>query len=159
METLRLPYQGKYYPLELVADEQSIGVEIRFQCFHFSAHIHPRQPNKQKAIEVGLENFYRQKAIEKIIPRIYHWTAIMQLYPHEIEIKKQHKRWGSCTTKNKLIFNYDMIKLPLDCIDYILVHEIAHLREKSHLNKFWEIVALYLPNYKELKTKITEFEF
>lgn len=67
---------------------------------------------------------------------------------------KFDKRWGSCTSDNKISINVDAIKLPYSLIDYILVHELVHTKIKDHSKEFWAEVSKHLPNWKELDDKM-----
>lgn len=72
----------------------------------------------------------------------------------EISIKNQKSRWGSCSRKGNLNFNYKIVLLPLELAEYIIVHELCHLREFNHGPKFWALVAQRVPNYKEVRRRL-----
>ena len=71
--------------------------------------------------------------------------------PKEIKIRDHKIRWGSCTKEGALIFNWQIVMAPLSAIDYIVVHELVHLKEPLHSTKFWNKVEDLLPNYKRWK--------
>ena len=74
-----------------------------------------------------------------------------------ITIRNQKTRWGSCSKKGGLSFNYRIVLLPQRCADYIVVHELCHLGEFNHSRKFWELVALSFPDYLEIRKEIGKF--
>ena len=73
----------------------------------------------------------------------------------DLKIRKMKTRWGVCNTKNaKITLNYYLYKYDLECLDYVIVHELSHLLEPNHSKNFWEVVAKYYPNYKEIRKKL-----
>ena len=68
--------------------------------------------------------------------------------PRQVKIKEQKKRWGSCTYKGDLLFNWRAVIAPSPVIDYIIVHEMSHLVHKNHSSKFWKLVESILPDYR-----------
>ena len=77
---------------------------------------------------------------------------------NKICIKNQKTRWGSCSKKGNLNFNYRIINLPDSLLNYLVVHELCHLKEMNHGKKFWELVAKTAPNYRELKKNLLKFK-
>jgi predicted metal-dependent hydrolase len=67
----------------------------------------------------------------------------------EIQVRNQRTRWGSCSTTGTLGLNWRLMMAPPRIIDYVVIHELAHLRESNHSNAFWSIVAEYAPNYED----------
>lgn len=105
------------------------------------------------AVETGsikseLESFYRQKARTHLQERIQHYSERMVVEPRQLELRNQRTRWASCSPKQTLSFNWRLIMAPPDVIDYIVVHELAHLQEQYHTNRFWDIVSQYDPDYQ-----------
>lgn len=73
-----------------------------------------------------------------------------------VAIRNTKSRWGSCSKKGNLNFNYSIVFLPPLLADYLVVHELCHLGEFNHSQKFWDLVALALPNYKVLRKKLKQ---
>lgn len=73
---------------------------------------------------------------------------------NKISVKNQKSCWGSCSRKGNLNFNYKVADLPEDLRDYIIIHELCHIKELNHSKNFWKLVALVIPNYKDLKQKL-----
>jgi predicted metal-dependent hydrolase len=73
---------------------------------------------------------------------------------NRISVRNSRSRWGSCSAKKNLNFNYKIIFLPADLLDYIIVHELCHLGEMNHSKRFWNLVEKTIPNYKEARKKI-----
>lgn len=83
--------------------------------------------------------------------RVKEWSDKMNLQPNEIRVKLMKSRWGSCSSKGNLNFSLNLVLLPKEVVDYIIVHELAHLKELNHSNQFWEIVENYYPVCAESK--------
>lgn len=69
-------------------------------------------------------------------------------------IRNQKSRWGSCSTKGNLNFNYKLAIIPSHLADYVIVHELCHLGEFNHSQKFWDLVAKTMPGYKEMRNEL-----
>ena len=96
-------------------------------------------------------NWYKEKAYEKISERVQ-WYARKRGFTHnKISITDANIRWGSCSPKGNLNFSWRLIMAPLSVIDYVVVHELAHLEQKNHSKAFWNIVKMLLPEYEKSK--------
>ncbi len=95
-----------------------------------------------------IDHFYKKEAKMYIPEIVANWSETMNLSPKQLNFRKTKRQWGSCSSKNDLSFNTMMMKLPLDVIQYIIVHELAHIKHKHHQKSFWELVLKYLPQYK-----------
>lgn len=98
---------------------------------------------------------------QKIIPeKVSHYAEIMGLKPTGVKITSAQKRFGSCNGKNSLCFSYILMQYPESAIDYVVVHELAHIVHKNHSRDFYSLVESYLPDYKQrqklLKTPLKE---
>ena len=109
----------------------------------------------QSAEKIFLE-WYRQQALQKISERVRFYYAITNLKYHKIKISNAKKRWGSCSSQGNLNFSWRLIMAPLEVIDYVVVHELVHLEEKNHANRFWNKVEKILPDYKIQKKWLKE---
>lgn len=93
---------------------------------------------------------YKDKALQITIDRVNHFNKRFGYTFNKIIIKNQKTRWGSCSKKKNLNFNFKVILLPNDLRDYIIVHELCHLKEFNHSRRYWNLVQMMLPNYKKL---------
>lgn len=80
--------------------------------------------------------------------RVAYFAEQMQLSYGRITLKEQKTCWGSCSSKRNLNFNWKLLLMPPEIMDYVIVHELSHLREMNHSKKFWSIVEEVLPDYK-----------
>jgi len=151
----RLYYLGKSYYVELITERrQTIEVKFTHSRFIITA---PQKPS-QTALHQAVDIFYKEKAAAKIPPLVKKWSERMKLTPEHISFRKANKRWGSCSPTNRLSFNYHLMKLPTSLIEYVVVHELAHIHCKNHSPEFWSLVGKYMPEYREREEKIKGFE-
>lgn len=87
-------------------------------------------------------------AKEKIPGRVEYYADIMGLYPISVKITSAEKRFGSCSGKNSLCFSYRLMLYPPEAVDYVIVHELAHIKHKNHSKAFYKTIENYMPDYK-----------
>ncbi len=107
-----------------------------------------------KEIELGNElliKWYKKKSKEVIVPRVKHYAEDLELDYNKISITSAKKRWGSCNSKGNINFSYRLVMAPKQVIDYVIVHELMHLKEMNHSKKFWNLVESVIPDYKQRK--------
>lgn len=109
---------------------------------------------KQKQLErynISDDEKEQLKALAKqVIPeRVEYYSRLMNLYPTDVKITSAKKRFGSCNGKNSLCFSYFLMKYPAEAIDYVVVHELAHIKHHNHSKDFYSLIAQYLPDYKK----------
>jgi len=104
---------------------------------------------------------YKAEAYDLVSRRLKYFNQHYQFAYNKISIRNQSSRWGSCTSKKNLNFNYRIYFLPPDLADYIIVHELCHLKEMNHSARFWQLVAKVIPDFlakrRELKKKGVSF--
>ncbi len=100
-----------------------------------------------------------RKAAKELIPkRVDYYAQRMGVTYNRIFIREQKTRWGSCSSKGNLNFNWKLMLMPSEVLDYIVVHELAHRKEFNHSPKFWAVVEKELPDYKERKKVLKKIE-
>jgi predicted metal-dependent hydrolase len=105
----------------------------------------------------NIDTFYRHE-IEKILPqKVDEYSKKMNLFPTSISYRKNKRTWGSCNYKNGLNFNILLMKFPIEVMEYVIVHELAHIKHKNHSKDFWNLVAVYCSNYKEVEKLFKNF--
>jgi len=90
--------------------------------------------------------------------RVAHYKEIMGVSPAAVKINGAKTRWGSCSAKKSLNFSWRLIMADDAAIDYVVVHELAHMFEMNHSERFWAIVAGVLPDYKERRKRLKELQ-
>jgi len=96
----------------------------------------------------------KKKAYVLIMERISHFNQSGEFPVGKVFIRNQKTRWGSCSGKRNLSFNYKLLFLPENLRDYIIIHELCHLKEMNHSKNFWTLVSTRVPDYKALRRQI-----
>lgn len=96
----------------------------------------------------ALAKYLRRQANRRIRTQVERWTQMMGVEVGRISIRDQATRWGSCSTKGDVNFNWKLILMPPEISDYVVVHELAHTRHFNHSQEFWRLVESYLPEYQ-----------
>lgn len=135
-------FLGQYYKLEVVNNQEE---PLKFDNkFYLSSAVLPN------AREVFI-NWYKKVAYEKISERVSWHANRSGLKYTTVKITDAKTRWGSCGHKGGLNFSWRLIMAPLSVIDYVIIHELAHLKEKNHSKTFWNKVRILMPDYEKYK--------
>jgi predicted metal-dependent hydrolase len=108
------------------------------------------------SVKRALETLYRRKARETFEERAEYFAEQMGVEYEKIEVRNQRTKWGSCSTTGTLGLNWRLMMAPEEIVDYIVVHELAHLRESNHTDAFWSLVAKHDPDYEEYSRWLEE---
>lgn len=116
--------------------------------------IQQRKLNAEKyAIPDSEKAEYIKKAKQYLPERTKYWSEITGLIPAYVHITSAEKRYGSCNSKNGICFSFRVMAYPPEAIDYVIVHELAHIKHKNHSKDFYSLIEKYMPDYK-IKEKI-----
>lgn len=153
--TPELYLMGEVYPMVLTShSKKKCQLHFDGECFTLLYHRYD-----EAIFQKHVDNFYKTQAQKHLPSWVEKWAKEMSLFPASLRFRKTKRQWGSCSGKNVLCFNTMMMKLPQDVIQYIVVHELAHIKHKHHQKAFWQEVESYLPDYKiqvqELKNYTT----
>jgi predicted metal-dependent hydrolase len=131
-------FLGSSFDLELVRPQRpSLKFEGGFRLSNTA----------QKRGEQVFTRWYKDRAFEIITEGVAKFSEQYDFAPKQLKISSARTRWGSCSPNGTLNFTWRLVMAPLDVIDYVVVHELAHLRVKSHSRKFWKVVESILPGY------------
>jgi len=140
-----LYFLGKLYTIHLVThDKKKTSHTINDSSFIITYYEY-----NESIFQKHIDLFYKNEAKKYIPLLIEQWSIKMNLPYKKISFRKTKRQWGSCSSSNHLSFNTMMMKLPKNVIEYIIVHELAHIKYKHHQKDFWGLVANYIPDYKE----------
>lgn len=135
-------YLGKTYRIQVeqYKGRPSVhfdGEKVVIQCFD------------NKDADRLLNRWYTQQARAVIATSLLQYTEKMKVKYQDFVLKDQKTRWGSCSSLGNLYFNWRLIKAPKEVLDYVVVHELAHIKEMNHSDRFWRIVVEYSKDYKK----------
>jgi predicted metal-dependent hydrolase len=102
-------------------------------------------------IKGGMESWYRFMGAEHINTRLSYYQSLLDVSPSKVTIRNQKTRWGSCSSKGSLNFNWRLMMAPAEVVDYVIVHELCHLLHPNHSKNFWNQVSAILPDYRVRK--------
>jgi predicted metal-dependent hydrolase len=108
-------------------------------------------------IEQVVRNWYRREAEQLFAERVAHYARMLDVAPRAIKLSAAKTQWGSCTAQGSVRLNVQLIKLPQHLTDYVVVHELAHLREMNHSAAFWRVVESACPDYARLRKELKAF--
>lgn len=113
---------------------------------------------QEESITPEIRAEYIKKAKEYLPKATKYYADIMGLYPTSIRITDAKTRFGSCSPKNGICYSWRLMMYPKDAIDYVVVHELAHIRVKNHGRDFYALVEKFMPDYKERNKKLRRIE-
>lgn len=145
-EQTKLLYLGKEYPIK---NNKAVCFDGEFFYLPFDNF------DKSKRTLILL---YKELAKYIINERVKYYSNLMCVEPSSVKINSAMKRWGSCSGKNSLNFSFMLIMADIDAIDYVVVHELAHIIEHNHSIKFWNLVENTLPDYKARENSLKNLQ-
>ena len=144
---------GKRYLLEVLPTTGKHRIELSPKKMHLYVRKETNHTNKTAV----LEKFYRHELNREIERLLEIWQPKMSVQASGFGIKKMKTLWGSCNTvSGKIWLNLELAKKPLECLEYVMVHELVHLLERHHNARFMAYMDEYLPNWRQRKTLLNE---
>ncbi len=151
------PYLGQNYKLSLRYGEK-LAISMVENEILFKIPLSETVLNDQaRAIYFAqLQKTYKRTAQKLMTERVKLYQNRMQLFASSLRFGQQRSLWGSCSSRNKISLNYKLIVAPLDVIDYVVVHELAHIRHKNHSADFWSLVDKTIDHREKSKKWLRE---
>lgn len=147
-------YLGKRYLLKVIEHNSSHKVEIK----HDTIELYLKPGTNRDKRESIINEWYRERLKELIPSYIKKWEKAMNVKVDEWAIKKMKTKWGTCNNKEARIWlNLELAKKPIHCLEYIIVHEMVHLLERHHNERFVTYMNQFLPQWKQLKRELNKF--
>jgi predicted metal-dependent hydrolase len=135
-----LLYLGKVYPLRITkTDVKNIVFDQEFVL---------AEKNRSRARAL-FTKWYKEQASLVFLPKVQNFANSLGVPFKEMRLSRLHRKWGSCTKEGIINLNWRLVKAPSFVIDYVIVHELAHILLSGHSEEFWNVVAIQCPNYKK----------
>ncbi len=141
-------YLGRHYRLLLVNEQDE---PLKFRDGRFCLLRSVIEKGGRDAAQETFESFYRDKGFGRLLKRVAFFAGKVGVTPGKVTIKELGYRWASCQTNGDLNFHWKCLMAPLTVIDYIVVHELCHIRHRDHGDLFWNEVDKVMPDYRERK--------
>src|ERR671931_263127 len=145
-----LPYLGKNYPLKIVNHQKNKENNcelVNEEEFLVSLSINSRASKRR--IKALYEEWLMLKAHPIFQDKVKEYSTQLAVEPSQIIIKNLKSRWGSATKGNVINLNVNLLKASEDVIDYVVLHELCHLKIKEHSHRFWDLMHRFMPNYQD----------
>lgn len=145
-------YLGRQYRLKII---RGAARSVRLVGGYFVVSI--SQPADRAAIQRLMEDWYRERAKDLLAARVARAlssTTWLEVETPPIAIRALRQRWGSTTKAGRVTFNIDLVKQPLPCIDYVVAHELVHLRIPNHSPAFWRMLGRVMPDWKRWRERL-----
>ena len=148
-------YLGRRYVLKIVEDAKALPT-VKMTRGKLLVTLTRFNDDKTAMVRVLVRNWYKVRA-----ERIFH-ERLAELLPQatwvdgipSFRVLPMSKQWGSCSAKGNLMLNPHLIKAPKECIDYVILHELCHIAEHNHSDKFWRLLTSVMPHWKEVKSRL-----
>ncbi len=148
-------YLGRRYVLKIVEDKEALNT-VKMGRGKLLVTLTKFNEDKPAMVKALVNNWYKVRA-----ERIFH-ERLSRLLPQatwvtgipSFRIMAMQKQWGSCSAKGTLILNPHLVKAPKECIDYVILHELCHIAEHNHSERFWRLLTQVMPNWKEVKSRL-----
>ena len=137
-------YLGRHYRLKVHPDETGVA-RLRGGWLHVPAPAGARQAAHVRA---ALVSWFRRHAAERLPERVAAWRARAGVPLPRVVIADQQKRWGSCDQRGTIRLNWRIVQAPMRLVDYVVVHELVHLRHRGHGRDYWQAVGRVMPDYE-----------
>lgn len=148
----KLPYLGRYYRLKVIKTN-IIQPVFHFYQGQFFAEI-PSEITEDMHREIVRPlyvEWIKNHAYKFTKNRLKRFTLKLQQEPNDVIIKEQKKRWGSCTASGDILLNWRIFLAPTSIVDYVLSHELVHLKHMDHSKEYWSTLQMLLPDYEKRK--------
>lgn len=138
---------GRSYRLEVVEQVGKHRIEIKGKT-KIRLYVHPETSTENRL--AVLNNWYREQLKSRVDELVQQWAPVIKRSPNAYGIRKMKTKWGSCNIEEKRIWlNLELVKKPPECLEYILVHELVHLLERHHNERFRKYMDKFLPKWRE----------
>lgn len=153
-----VPFFDSSHVLTVTRSNQAERARLYFLQNTFQAIVPAHFSDKQEhqAVKDQLHTWYLHNTLPVLEKRVEYYARIVNVSYNDIRVKDVTSHWGSCSSNRNLNFNYRIAMLPLEISDYIIVHELCHIKEMNHSPRFWAHVGEVIPQYKQLRKQLKQ---
>lgn len=149
----KIAFRGENFTLRIIPSLFSTPPQLHGnQLF-----LHVKDISDEIKIGKIVTQWYRREAEQVFAECIAHYAPLMRVYPRQIKLSSARTQWGSCTSRGVVRLNWQLVKMPLHLIDYVVVHELAHLVEMNHSAAFWRVVENACPDYAKCRAELRTY--
>ena len=141
-------YLGKNYRLKVLIGDQP---SIKLRRGYVEATVTETDIDPKNTIRSLLGHWYRSLAEKRLGEKTERLAEVIGVNPASVSVKNYKSRWGSCSPKGDISYNWRIILAPHSIVDYVVVHELCHMLEHNHSSKYWKHVERYVPNWRECR--------
>ena len=154
--------------------DESLRLEVRrmaqFDLFGDNRPVRSRAERRGTTLRVNtaslgddelralIERWYRREAATHLAGRIDHYAPRLGVRPSRVSIRGQRSRWGSCSGKGTVSLNWRLMMVPGELVDYVVIHELCHLRHMNHSPRFWAMVSDAVPDFQQRRRRLNEHQ-
>ena len=146
-------YLGRHYRLKVHPDEGG-DAKLRGGWLHVCA---PRGPRQRTEIRETVIAWFRRHASVRLPQRVGAWRSKVGVAMPPVVVSDQQKRWGSCDRNGTIRLNWRIIQAPMRLVDYVVVHELVHLRHRGHDREYWQALGRAMPDYERRREDLTQY--
>lgn len=143
-----LTYLGKNYRLNVLIGEQPL---VKLRGGYVEVTISDTDEDPKTTVHSLLQDWYRSHAQKRLEEKTSHLAEIIGVNPSSVTVKNYKSRWGSCSTKGDISYNWKIIMAPQSIVDYVIIHELCHILEHNHSSKYWKHVERHVPNWRQYR--------
>ncbi|WP_292387661.1 M48 family metallopeptidase [Methanosarcina sp. UBA5] len=149
-------YLGREYPLRITFVNNVKKPLAFFKNFELDVEVPENTSEEQLPLLVKetVWNFYSERAEEEVEKLLKSYSKKLGVATPSFKVKHQKRRWGSCSAENVLRINFQLIMAPSRQLEYVVVHELCHVKEKNHSVRFWKLVRKLMPDYEEHRNSL-----
>lgn len=145
-----IKFLGSNYKVKIY-EEKGNSIKVRLKEDEFQVYAPIEGNNLEPHIKETIVKWYKTQAALIYKERVEYYSKILKVHPQKITIKEQKTRWGSCSSKGNLNFNWKVVMAPVEVVNYLVVHELCHLLQMNHSKDFWDLVESVLPDFNKYR--------
>lgn len=149
----KINFRGESFTLRIIPSLFNSPPQLRGE----QLFVHVKDTTDEIKIEKVVTQWYRREAERVFAECVAHYAPLMNVAPTQIKLSSARTQWGSCTSRGVVRLNWQLVRMPLHLIDYVVIHELAHLVEMNHSASFWRVVESVCPDYAKCRAELRQY--